>query len=86
MPLTYIMCAIVAKLRATKTHAPEGLDTVRCAFGFSNWMFEALSHGLVKVPTKEMEERVSLCLHQRLNVYLVARASRISHSNHSPSQ
>lgn len=56
-------CQDVAKnLRATKTNAPEGLDTVRCAFGVSNWMFEALSHGLVKVPTKEMEARANKLL------------------------
>ena len=50
---------IAVKLRATKTHAPEGLDSVRAAYGFSNWMFESLSHGLVKVPNKEMEDGVS---------------------------
>ena len=46
---------LAKKMRATKTRAPLPIGEVRIAFQFSRWYFEALTFGLVRVPTPEEE-------------------------------
>ena len=50
---------LAKKMRATKTRAPDAIGEVRIAFQFSKWYFEALTFGLVKVPTREEEKRAN---------------------------
>jgi hypothetical protein len=50
----------IAKImRATRTGAPEAIGHVGIAFHFSKWMFEALTFGLVQVPTASEEKRAN---------------------------